>query len=62
MFKNLKRKVAQEIILELESLFEQYDSQVIGKGFADQDNTLEIGIVIGIRKAIEKVMDIKTNF
>lgn len=59
MFKKLKIKIVNEIIRELEYLFEQYDDQIICKGFADQDNTLEFGIAMGIRKSIEKVMDIK---
>ena len=62
MFKNLKRKILQEVIGELENLFEECDKKVKIKGFANQDNTLEIGIAMGVRKSIERIMDIKIEF
>ena len=55
MFNKLKKRVIREIICELIDLCDYYDAQAGAKSFVGQDNTFEVGIGVGIRKAKEKV-------
>lgn len=62
MFNKLKENVIREIISELEDLRDYYDALAGTKGFSNQDNTYEIGIGVGIRKAKERVYDVLNKY
>lgn len=62
MFKRIKRKVLLEVFYELEYIYNYYVVETEEKKHLDEYNDFELGIIIGLRMAKEKVCEILCKY